>query len=167
MRLLTAPAPGRAVQSGFTLVELMIGLAIAAFLVVTAAPFLADYTTNVRLREAGSAVYAEALAAQSEAIRRNGTVRLAVSGSTLQVIDRRDPANPVVLRERPLSGNAQVAAATVDFGSEGRPVPFGTATTLSVSQPGLTCADPYRCPVIRIEAGGAVRLCADSSSTLC
>ena len=75
---------------GLTLIELMVGLTIAAFLLMAAAPFFGDYIRNSRLREAGNALLGEALFAQSEAIKRNTTVRLSTSGATLQVIDRSD-----------------------------------------------------------------------------
>ena len=87
-------------ERGFTLVELMVALAIAGLLVVAAAPYFADYGTNSRLRESGNTVHTEALMAQSEAIKRNRVVRLSTAGTAVQVIDLTDPANPVVLRTR-------------------------------------------------------------------
>ena len=38
-------------QRGLTLIELMVGLTIAAFLLMAAAPFFGDYIRNSRLRE--------------------------------------------------------------------------------------------------------------------
>ncbi|MDP1532583.1 MAG: GspH/FimT family pseudopilin [Rubrivivax sp.] len=148
-------------QRGLTLVELMVGLGIAAFLALSAAPHLADYATNSRLREAGNLLYSEALLAQSEAIKRNRPVRLASNGSTVQVLDIADPANPVQLRERTLPGNVSTANAALAFGSEGRPVPFGTSAAINLSISGITCSSDQRCPGLRVDAGGAIRLCAN------
>ena len=111
---------------GLTLVELMVGIGIAAILMMASAPFFGDYIRNSRLREAGNALLSEALFAQSEAIKLNATVRLSTSGATVQVIDRTDPLAEVVLRERTLAGNVTAPVATIDYGSEGRPLPFGT-----------------------------------------
>jgi len=59
-----------------SMIEIMIGLAIAAVLMYGAAPFLREFIYNARLREGGNMLISEALAAQSEAVKRNGIVRL-------------------------------------------------------------------------------------------
>jgi type IV fimbrial biogenesis protein FimT len=161
MRHLTRPR-------GLTLIELMIGITIAALLTMVAAPFFGDYLRNSRLREAGNALLTEALIAQSEAIKRNTTVRLSVDGTTVQVIERIPaPGADVVLRERTLSGSvAAAAAATLDFGSEGRPVPFGTVGSINLSMTSVTCSDDARCPGLRVDAGGATRLCTTHLDTV-
>jgi type IV fimbrial biogenesis protein FimT len=151
-------------EAGMTLIELMISVSIAGVLLLSAAPFFADYMTNSRLRESGNVLYGEALAAQSEAIKRNGTVRLSTAGNTVQVIDQA-PATPVVLRQRTLATNVSAATATLDFGSEGRTVPFGTTGSINLSMSGVTCSGDYRCPGLRVDAGGAIRLCNDTTTT--
>jgi type IV fimbrial biogenesis protein FimT len=146
---------------GLTLIELMVGLTIAAFLLMAAAPFFGDYIRNSRLREAGNVLLGEALFAQSEAIKRNTTVRLSTGGATLQVIDRSTVGVDVVLRERTLAGSVTAPVATLDFGTEGRPVPFGTSGTINLSMTGELCSDDTRCPGLRVDAGGATRLCGN------
>ena len=155
MRHLTA-------SRGLTLIELMVGLTIAAFLAMAAAPFFGDYLRNSRLREAGNALLSEALFAQSEAIKRNSTVRLSTDGATLQVIERIPvPGADTVIRERSLPESIAAPAATVDFGTEGRPVPFGATGSINLSMSGITCSDDARCPGLRVDAGGATRLCGN------
>lgn len=156
MRHLTSPHG----QRGLTLVELMVGLAIAAILMMAAAPTFSEFSANSRLRENGHTLFVQALLAQSEAIKRNSTVRLSTSGSKVQVHDRRDPANPVLLAERQLSDGVTLSSATLDFGGEGRPVGFATAA-IDLSAPHLSCSSTIRCPGLRIDGGGAVRLCSD------
>ncbi len=153
-------------QAGLTLIELMVGLTIMALLAMSAAPFLGDYLANSRLRESGHVLYMEALAAQSEAIKRNGTVRLSTNGSTVQVIDQA-PATPVVLRERVMPDGITAATSTIDFGADGLTVPFGTTGSINVTLAGVTCSSNYRCPGLRVDAGGAVRLCTDTTVTGC
>ena len=159
-RPLIAAARVSHVSRGLTLVELLVAFAIAALLVVSAAPYFADYGANSRLRESGNTVYAEALAARSEAIKRNRVVRLSTSGSTVQVIDQTDPVNPVVLRTRALADGVTMVTATVDFGSQGWPTNL-TAVAINLSSSNVSCSADYRCPGLRVEAGGAIRLCAN------
>lgn len=148
---------------GLTLVELMVALAVGAVLLATAAPYMGDYMSNSRLRENGNLLLGEALFAQSEAIKRNSTVRLTTSGSTIQVLDASVPATPVLIRERSTTGSITLTTATVNFGVEGRPTPFGTAVAIDVAGP-TSCSSDVRCPGLRIDAGGAVRLCGNQLS---
>jgi type IV fimbrial biogenesis protein FimT len=154
-------------QRGLTLIELMVGLAIGTFLMLSAAPYFSEYSINSRLREGGNLVYSEALLAQSEAIKRNAVVRLSTDGTSVQVIDRSVPATPVVLRTRALSGGVTAATGTVDFGSEGRPVPFGTAVSINLATSAGSCSSDMRCPGLRVDAGGAIRLCGNQLSSDC
>lgn len=146
---------------GMTLVELMVALAVSAILLTAAAPYFGDYIVNARLREAGNLVLTEALMAQSEAVKRNNTVRLVSAGTVVRVQDLRVPDAPVLLRERTLPGNVSGSVITVDFGSEGRPTPFGTAAAVDFSATGVVCSSELRCPGLRVDAGGAIRLCAN------
>ena len=98
---------------------------------------------------------------RSEAIKRNTTIRLSTNGATIQVLDMTVPATPVLLRERTLAAAVTAPVATLDFGSEGRPVPFGTAAAINFSVSGLTCSGDLRCPGLRVDAGGAIRLCGN------
>lgn len=145
---------------GLTLIELMVSLAVLAILAATAAPYLGDMVANSRLRESGNLLLAETLIAQSEAVKRNGTVRVGTNGSTVQVIDVTVPAAPVVLRTRTLVVGATAPVATFDFGADGRPTPFGTAVSINLSAL-AGCSSDLRCPGLRVDAGGAVRLCGN------
>lgn len=145
---------------GMTLVELMVGLAVMALLASMAAPYMGDFVANSRLREAGHLLLAETLMAQSEAVKRNTTVRVSTTASEVQVIDVTVAATPVVLRTRALAGGAQLPATTFDFGPEGRPSPFGTAVSINLIPITGACSTLLRCPGLRVDAGGATRLCA-------
>ena len=151
-------------QRGMTLIELMVGLTIAAILMMAAAPSFRDYIANSRLREAGNLLYSQALMAQSEAIKRNSVVRLSVTGSTLKVIDRSVPDTPVVLLERTLVDGTSASAADIDFTGEGRTVNF-TAGSVDVSSSNFSCSTEIRCPGLRVDGGGAIRLCNDHTVT--
>lgn len=173
MRRLIRPrgAARRAASLGLTLIELLVGIAVMAVLASAAAPFFGDMVVNSRLREAGNLVLTETLMAQSEAIKRNTVVRVALNGSTVQVQDMTVPAAPVVLRTRTLVQSVVFQRILVqgqpepapgfDFGPEGRPAPFGTAISVDMAVGGQSCSADVRCPGLRVDAGGGVRLCGN------
>jgi type IV fimbrial biogenesis protein FimT len=145
---------------GMTLIEVMIAVVITAILAAVGAPFFGDFVANSRLRETGNALMAETLYAQSEAVKRNGQVRLAVNGNTTQVIDMTGAA-PSLVRERRFADGLSAETTNIDFGSDGMTRPRGTDVAIDVAASGITCSDNYRCPRVLIDAGGAVRLCGN------
>jgi len=151
----------RAAQRGLTMIELMVTIAVLAILASQAAPYLGDMMVNSRLRESGNLLLAETLIAQSEAIKRNNTVRLAVTATTVQVLDMANPGVPVVLRTSTVPLGVTAPVVNVDFSPEGRPDPFGTAAAIDLSLSSGTCSADLRCPGLRVDAGGAVRLCGN------
>ena len=159
------------VRRGFTLIELMVAITIAGFLLVAAAPHFSEFTNNSRLREGGTTVQTEALFAQSEAIKRNRIVRLTTTGSTVQVLEAQDPASMTLLRERTLAGGVTAAATTIDFTPRGYPVNRAVAPSvdfvaaaIDFALPGVTCSSEQRCPGLRVDAGGGIRLCGNKLS---
>jgi type IV fimbrial biogenesis protein FimT len=159
--------PARAPR-GLTLIELVVALAIASMLMLVGMPYFGEYNANARLREAGNNVYTDALLAQSEAIKRNRTVRLASDGSKVQVLDMRNPDAPQAIRERVLAGGVSSTEVSVDFRSTGRPALDADGALknheLDFSMSGTTCSSDVRCPGLRIDAGGGVRLCGNRLS---
>lgn len=156
-----SPMPPQLRQRGLTLVELMIAIAVAALLLASAAPYFGDFIVNSRLRENGNLLLSEALAAQSEAVKRNNRVRLSVNGGTLQVLDM-STATPTLLRTRSFNGGVVASTATtVDFTGDGRLASWPTAATIKLAANAVTCSDELRCPSLAIDAGGAIRLCGN------
>lgn len=145
---------------GLSLIELMVAFTIAGLLTMAAAPMFSDYGINSRLRESGNLLFAEALFAQSEAIKRNNTVRLATNAGTMTVSDLSDPANPVVLRTRHLQSDVSAPNAQVSFGSQGATAGL-LAVSINLSHASAVCSSSQRCPGLRVDAGGAVRLCGN------
>jgi len=148
----------RAARRGVSLIEAMVVIAILGLLIATGAPLLGDYMANSRLREAGHLLLAEALMAQSEAVKRNTTTRLSTSADEVQVHDMSDPGNPVLLRSRRITSPVGLQTASVSFSSDGRPTPIA-AVAINLSFAGAACSADIRCPGLRIDGGGAVRLC--------
>ena len=150
-------------QRGLTLIELMVAFSIMTMLALTAAPYFADYGTNSKLRESGNTLYGETLFAQSEAIKRNRKVRMATSGSTITVSDVTNADAPVTLRTRELAAGVTAATGSVTFGSQGWTSDL-SASSINLSHASVTCSDTYRCPGLRVEGGGSIRLCGNQLS---
>jgi type IV fimbrial biogenesis protein FimT len=156
-------------ERGLTLIEVLVVLAIVAILAVAGAPALGEYSANARLREGGNLLLGETMAARSEAVKRNAQVRVSTNGSLISVeeITSTSPLTTATLRTRTLPDGVQLATGIITFDSEGRPTPFGTVGSIDLSMTGRTCNSDTRCPGLRVEAGGAARLCSDRTQTGC
>ena len=75
------PAPTAHAQRGFTVLELMITLAVAAILGALAAPGMLDFIRSNRLSTAARQLDADMLLARREAIKRNARVIVCAKGS--------------------------------------------------------------------------------------
>jgi len=150
-------------QRGLTLIELMVAFAIASMLALAAAPYFSDYGINARLREAGSVIYGETLFAQSEAIKRNHTVSISTAADGTITVTDTTPTTPLTLRTRVVSGDVVLPAATVTFNTAGWPTPM-QATSIDLSHASAICDNDHRCPRLRVEAGGALRLCGNKNN---
>jgi type IV fimbrial biogenesis protein FimT len=71
------PSPGNCRSQGFTLVELMVVVGIAAILTGVAVPSFSKAIAAQRAKSTGTDVYLALLRARSEAIKRNAAVTLA------------------------------------------------------------------------------------------
>jgi type IV fimbrial biogenesis protein FimT len=89
---LTAPGRARAALGGMTLIELMIGLAIAAILMLLAAPAYRDFIANTNVRNAAENTVAGLRRANAEAVKRNAPVQFTLSNAGWS-IDEVDPAD--------------------------------------------------------------------------
>ncbi len=121
---------------GFTLVELMIVVAIAAILAVLAAPSFTQVIEGQRVRSAGTDLNIAMNRARSEAIKRNTLVILSPksAGNWANGWQIADPTNPTVLLEDhdALSNLTATGPTNVAYMSSGR-VQGSTAPTIQIS----------------------------------
>lgn len=68
-------------RGGFTIIELMITLAVLAVLVAIAAPSFSGLIERRKLHGAGEKLFADLMYAKTEAIKRNDTIRVSFTGN--------------------------------------------------------------------------------------
>ena len=100
------------IQRGFTIIEMMVALAVFAILVAIAVPSFKDATLRTNIKSVANELQASSYLARSEAIKRNGVVQLCSStdGETcdgtawkngwIVFFDHPDPAEPDVVVQR-------------------------------------------------------------------
>lgn len=154
---------------GFSLLELMVGIAILAVLAGLAAPSFKAVIVNAQIRTAAQALHDGLKTARVEAIRRNERVTFTKAADSTWAVSVNSSAQVVQSR---VSGEGSAAAqvtvtpaagTVVTFDSLGRVVPPTagvTITQLDISVPGSVLpAASAKNLRIAINTGGGIRLC--------
>jgi type IV fimbrial biogenesis protein FimT len=162
---------------GISLVEVVIGMAIVAFLLFAAMPSFSTWIQKVQIRTAAEAIQNGLQLARTEAVRQNTAVQFVLGTGTGWTVGcvASSASCPAEIQSRPAnegSSNATVAttggATTVTFNGLGR---SAAAIDFNVANPtgGDCVADggPMRCLRVAVSAGGQIRMCdpAVSSAT--
>ena len=103
----------RPTHRGFTLVELMVGVALAAILLAVAAPSFREVTARMRVEGVAHNLATDLQLARTEAIQRRATVNLvtAADGASYSLTTGGNTIKTV-----PLSGGASLSASvTISF----------------------------------------------------
>ncbi|WP_280191568.1 pilus assembly FimT family protein [Delftia sp. PS-11] len=167
---------------GFTLVELLVGMALMAMLLLLMLPSSSIYLADARIRAAAQAYYSGAQSARAEAMRRNAPVHIVLtdepdtaplqesaSGRGWAVL-----AGGAVVRSRPAAeGQAHAlsvsaSAASLGFDSLGASRYSGDyAVDFSAPAQGTCLAQSgaQRCLRVVVSRGGQIRLCDPSITT--
>jgi type IV fimbrial biogenesis protein FimT len=153
---------------GFTLVELLITVAIMSLLIVMAAPNFTDWIKNQRIRTAAESLLNGLQIARAEALKTNSVVSFQVGSGNWTVVDR----DSVQVQTGQWS-QAGIGANTDTFSfnglgrltsSEGNISIFGADNTDDSACVAKGGKD--RCLRIDIRSGGGVRLCDPALTTI-
>lgn len=159
---------------GFTLIEVMIAIALVGLLLLAGMPTFATMISNLRVRSVSDSVLSGIQFARTEALKRNQNVTFRLDpltgvGGGWQVLL---PADNTVLQSKSATegGTVLVALGTEDtevvFNNLGRrnfPNPATPVLDVDVSNPGVGSCEAaggsVRCLRITVTIGGEARLC--------
>lgn len=190
-----APRPARAAAAlragarGFSLIELMIGLAIFAFLMAMGVPAFSTYIQNAKLRSAAEVFVAGVQSARADAVKRNASVQFILTddpgdSSSVQttnlsttgrnwLIRVQDPATLIysfVEGKSMAEGSGQTSTPSVTITGTVSSITYNgfgatnlaAAATFAFTNPaGGACAPtgPMRCLSVVVSVGGQARMC--------
>ena len=165
---------GRTAQAGFTLIEILVSIAILGIVFALGVPAYTLWIQNTQTRTASDAVLNGLQTARNEAIRRNVAVqfRLTDAANTQWAVNlsSNPDLDPPLFGRSAQEGSANVTmirtpadADTVTFSALGRVVPNAdaspTLTQVDLENLKILVVADRRDLRILIPAGGAIRLC--------
>ena len=146
---------------GFTLIEIMVGLAIMAFLLLMAMPSFKVHLLDTKIRGAAQSYYDGAQLARSEALRRNQDVTLTLSGLN-RAWDVAQGGNTIYNKSEEAAANLTVQAnvTSVTFNGTGEASVANTVQFQSGNTAECIAGNgSQRCLNVIISTGGQVRMC--------
>ena len=158
----------RTTNSGFTLTELMIVVAIAGILAAIAIPSFTSLGESQRVKSASFEMYALLNIARSEAIKRNGDVTVAVvkAGSAFDRIDITAPDGVTLLKSSSAPRKVGIEAlgangltiSGVTYQRTGRTTNAGLGATFEIDVEGATTPTQHvRCITIGLSGSPQTR----------
>jgi type IV fimbrial biogenesis protein FimT len=182
--LLTLNRQRAGLQRGFTLIELMIAIAIVSMVLLFGIPGFSQWIQSSQIRNASESILSGLQLARAEAVRRNTSIQFVLSSVTGGGVATDWTVNCVTpsvdcpgagmtqteIQKRSASegsANAQIAAtqSTIIFSGMGRvtPTPVPSPIIFTITNPlGGTCAQvggTMRCLQIQVTSGGQSRMC--------
>jgi type IV fimbrial biogenesis protein FimT len=163
--------PHSKVSPAFTLVEMMVTLAVFAILVAIAGPSFRDAIANQKVQAGAEAILNGLQLAQTEAIHRNMNVSFTLGGGTAWTVAVVSPSATIQTRPDSESGggltvtslNNQNLVSFTATGAVANYDPLSALTQITVAPPaGISGVNTFR---IDITAAGQLRLCNLSIST--
>lgn len=177
-----APKALARLHRGFSLIELMVGIAIIGMLLTYMIPSMAAWMQSTQLRSAAESIQGAVQLARVEAVRRNTSVQLvltSVAGGgtasdwTVGCVTATADC-PAVVQQRPAGEGSPNAVVTVTpaqssfvFNSMGRLTPppaadFQIDVTHIKANSCILAGGDYRCQRLFLGSGGQVRMCDPS-----
>lgn len=153
-------------EQGFTLLELLVGIGIIAFLLLMVMPSIQVALLDTKIRASAQAYYDGAQQARSEALRRNTDVTItlddAKQGWSIAIGD-----DPIAVKAPESAFKLTVTATTsgVTFNGLGNALAANTVKFMPGAASQCLASGPQRCLQVQVSQGGQVRLCDPSITT--
>lgn len=181
---------GKAMQRGFTLIELMTAIAVLAVLLVLGLPSFMETIQNMQVRTAAESILDGLQVARAEAVRRNGFTQFTLGPGTGWTVTQITPPSPssglacsVVATIQSRSGSEGSQNATVSvFPAGATAITFTPTGFVALQTAGEECAanplaqinvgssvlsaNQERPLEIRITASGGIRLCVPTEDDM-
>jgi type IV fimbrial biogenesis protein FimT len=149
-------------QRGFTLIELMVTISVAAILLVVVVPSFRTFTLSQRVKTGSFDLYSTLMLARSEAVKRRATVTVAAkSGSWNNGWTISDGTTTFRDQDSPKGLSLTSDATALTYQIDGRLV-SGSASYVELAATGSTAAgrrcmtiDPAGVPRSRVLTGSA------------
>jgi len=154
-------------QTGFTLIELILGVGVLSILVMLALPSFGLMLQNARIRNAADSIMNGVQLARAEAVRRNRPVEFAFTAGGNWSVTQLNPLEEIQAR----SGSEGMKHAVIDSGASSR-VTFGPVGAPMTTNPAdgsgpmtriditsENTMDGLRPLAILISPAGNVRMC--------
>lgn len=150
MKNLTSP---KAKSHGFTLVELMVTVAIAAILLTVGVPSMRNMIESQRARSISGELHSALTLARSEAIKRNANVTLSPQNSAW-INGWQITAGSLVIEQQPAIANVTITGpSSIIFQSSGR-ISTGSDTSFTI-----TAGSYSRCVYVGLSGRPSVKSC--------
>ncbi len=147
----------RPFHRGFTLIELIVSIAILAILLSLAAPAFTSFIASQRLKTAASNLQSFLLTARSEALKRNANVTLAPiqAGQWNTGWTIKDSAGTVLFSSDPVTNSTINGPGSVVYRSTGRlQSPISTFKLSSTKTSEIRCIEIDLSGIPRVSASG-------------
>lgn len=131
-------AKRRAAASGFTLVELMVTIAIAGILAGLALPAFNSFVLGQRVKTASFELFSSLALARSEAIKRNANVSVSPASGGWQNGWTVSTSGTTLNRQAAFSGLTITGATGITYNQYGRLSATATPFTISTSDSNVT-----------------------------
>lgn len=155
---------GKAQQRGFTLIELMVTVAIMAILAAIAYPSFTDLIERNRLKGATEGLFADLQFAKAEAIKRNQDVTLTATTGTSWKYDITLPDATVLKSVKAADVRGVTLSAATNAGKTVFKPVRSTADAASFTM--QRDSDTSQTMKVKVSDLGRILICSDSSAVL-
>jgi type IV fimbrial biogenesis protein FimT len=167
-------SPATNSQSGFSLIELMIGVVILGILTAVAVPSFQTWMRNSQIRNAAESISNGIQKARAEAVSRNTRIAFILENDTTWTINIVDPAIPaasaVIDTRKSSEGSKNVAktveplgATTITFNNLGG-ITHNVDATDSLTRVNLSAINGSQNLSVTIGVGGNAKMCNPSAA---